>query len=408
MQKLRKDNIAIIVAVLLIIAYIIFQFYTVSHIELETQVATLTTVYEKIDATALVVRDEHTVSNSGGGVTVPCVSDGDKIKVGGNVAMRFSSSEEAEQYSQYSDIQRQLAYYENLEEQTVGQVASVETLDGEIASKVDEYIRTVSKGRTDEASSKGSEVNDSIMRRQMLIGENIDLVSIIQELRQQSSKYASSKPGGFITTDESGVFTAYTDGLEKAVDYSKVEEMSVEDIKSAIKNSESDKNETDNVIGKLVTSYTWYFMCVVSAEDVLELEDGDKVQVALRDSGDTVITMQIVSGAQPDVGAKETALILKSSDMNPEIASLRKENIEIRIKAREGIRVPSSALHVEDGQKGVYALISSQIKFRRAEVIYSDEDYVLLKFDPDDKDGVRLYDKIITQGKGLSDGKVYT
>ena len=69
MQKLKKDNIAIIIAVLLIAAYIIFQFYTVSHIEIETQIATLSTVYEKIDATALVLRDEHAVESTGGGVT---------------------------------------------------------------------------------------------------------------------------------------------------------------------------------------------------------------------------------------------------------------------------------------------------------------------------------------------------
>ncbi|MBR3149637.1 MAG: hypothetical protein IKF64_05650 [Eubacterium sp.] len=407
MPKLKKDNIAIIIAALLIIAYIIFQFYSVSHIELVTQTATLTTVYEKIDATAIVVRDEHTIQKSSSGVTVPCISDGDKVKVGGNVAMNFSSSDAAERYSQYTAVKEQLAYYENLESMTVGQVASVETLNSEIADKVDEYVRTVSNQGAQYAADKGNEINDSILRRQMLIGENVNLVSIIQELRQQAEQLSTAKPDGYIKTDESGVFTSYTDGFEKAVDYEKAESTTVEQIKSAVKEFDTRKNENEN-LGKLVTSYKWYVMCVVSADEVMNLEDGDKVQVALKDGDDTVLTMQIVSGAQPEVGAKETALILKSNMMDSKLASLRKENIEIRISSKEGIKVPASALHVEKDKKGVYALISSQIKFRQAEVIYSDDDYVLLKFDPENKDGVRLYDKIIIQGKELSDGRVYT
>lgn len=408
MPRLKKDNIAIIVAALLIVAYIIFQFYSVSHIEIETQTATLSTVYEKIDATAIVVRDEHAIESKSSGVTVPCVNDGDKVKVGGNVAMNFASSNSAESYSKYAEIKRQLKYYENLEEMTVGQVASVEMLDGDIADRVDDYVRACENSAIESVPSKGSEVNDSILRRQMLIGENVDLVSIIQSLRQEADSIGTSKPDSYIKTDVSGVFTSYSDGLEKAVDYSKAEELTIDDIKNISKEYDSKSADSEKYLGKLITSYKWYFMCVVGADEVKDLEDGDKVEIALKDSGDTVLKMQIVSGAQPQVGAKETALILKSSEMNSALATLRKENIEIRIRSKEGFKVPASALHVENGKKGVYALISSQIRFREAEVIYSDDDYVLLNFDPDNKDGIRLYDKIITQGKGLSDGRVYT
>ena len=408
MPRLKKDNLAIIIAALLIVAYIIFQFYSVSHIEIETQTATLSTVYEKVDATAMVIRDEHTVEGGTSGVTVPCVNDGDKVKVGGNMAMNFSSSDAAESYAQYAEIQRQLKYYENLEAMTVGQVASVEMLDGDIADRADAYVRACEKSAPETVATRGSELNDSILRRQMLIGENVDLVSIIQDLRQRADALGNKKPDRYIKTKESGVFSSYADGLEQQVDYEKAQELSIDDIKRIAKEYDEQSGDNEKYLGKLITSYTWYFVCVVGADEVMDLEDGDKVDVALKDSGDTVLKMQIVSGAEPNVGDEETALILKSSEMNSSLATLRKENIEIRIRSREGIKVPAAALHVEDGKKGVYALIASQVRFREAQVIYSDEDYVLLAFDPDNKDGIRLYDKIITQGKGLSDGRVYT
>ena len=407
-MKIKKDSLAIIIAVVLVFSYILYQCYSVLHITLETETALTTTVYERIDATALIVRDEHAISVDASDVTVPCISDGDKINVGGNMAMTFSSNEAAENYSKYLAIEQDIKYYENLESQTVGQAASVESINGEIDSDVDSFVRSIAKRNTEGADAAASKLNDSILRRQMIIGENVDLLSIIQNLRKQAEKYASAKPERFITTDESGVFTSYTDGFEKLVDYEKAKDMSVNDIDSALKKIDESKDSENGNFGKLITSYTWYFACVVDSDKVMHLENGQKVKVALKDDDGEALTVQIVSGAEPEAGVKKTALIMKSSVMNSKLATLRKEEIEIRTGSLEGIKVPAEALHVKDGKKGVYVLVSSQVKFRETDVIYSEDDWVLLSYDPDSSGGIRLYDQIITQGKELDDGKVYT
>ncbi|MBR1762979.1 MAG: hypothetical protein IJ731_06400 [Eubacterium sp.] len=407
-MKMKKDSLAIIIAVVLVFAYIFYECYSVMHIDFETETALLSTVYEKIDASALIVRDEHVIPANENKVTVPCLSDGDKINVGGNVAMTFSSSKSAESYSKYLETEKALKYYENLESQTVGQAASVESINYEIDDDINSFVRSVSDKNSENAVLASSKLNDSILRRQMIIGENIDLLSIIQDLRKQMQSYSSSKPDSFIKTDESGVFSSYTDGFEQLVDYSKIEDMSIDEINSALKKIKKGEESSSGNLGKLVTSYAWYFVCVVDSNQVLNLENGQKVQVALKDNDGDVLTVQIVDGAEPEVGEKQTALIMKSSTMNSRIASLRCEDIEIRTASHEGVKLPASALHVEGDKKGVYALISSQVKFREAKVIYSDNDYVLLSYDPDSKNGIRLYDQIITQGKELEDGKVYT
>ncbi len=413
-MKIKKDTLAIIIAVVLVFAYIFYQCYSVMHIDFETETAVLSTVYEKIDATALIVRDEHTISAKSSGVTVPCVSDGDKINVGGNVAMAFSSAEAAENYSKYLDVEKDLKYYENLQSQTVGQAASVESINAEIGENINNYVRAASNKNGKDIENKSAELNDSILRRQMIIGKDVDLLSIIQNLRKQAQSYSSSKPDSYITTKESGVFSGYVDGFEDIVDYSKAEETSVDGITKALKKVDESSGINDGkYIGKIVTSYAWYFECVVDSNKVINLNDGQTVQVALKDNDSTVLNVQIVSGAQPKTGQKKTALILKSSNMDSKIASIRKADIEIRTKSLEGIKVPASALHVSKDKKtnkekkGVYVLISSQVKFREAEVIYSDNDYVILSFNPDMPNGIRLYDQIITQGKELEDGKVY-
>ena len=247
-----------------------------------------------------------------------------------------------------------------------------------------------------------------LVRRQLIIGEDVDLLSIIENLRDKRNSYSSfSKPDKYIKTDESGVFSNYTDGYENIIDFDKAEETSIDEFKSALSAVDKSKDVADNV-GKLVTSYTWYVQTLVSIDTVKNLENGDYVNIVLKDDSSKEFKAEIVSGADVSLGQKEALLVLKLNEMDADIAKLRKAEIEIRRNKYEGIKIPSEALHVVKGKKGVYVLIASQIKFREVNIIYSDDDYVLAEYDESNTNSIHLYDKIITQGKDLKDGKVYT
>lgn len=401
----NKGNWLIISVIVLIVLFVVIQFYKVTHIELKTQTATVSTVYDKVSSEALFIRDESVVEKAATGVTVPCFEDGDKINVKGNVAMQFSSSKAAANYSKYTDFTNQIKYYQTLEAQTVGQSANLETINEDIEQKVINYADGVCKNKIGDTAE---ELDSVLVRRQLIIGEDVDLLSIIENLRDKRNSYSSfSKPDKYIKTDESGVFSSYTDGYENIIDFDKAEETSVKEFKSALKAVDKSQDVGNN-IGKLVTSYTWYVQTLVSTDAIKNLENGDYVNIVLKDDVSREFKAEIVSGADVSLGQKETLLILKLNEMDADIAKLRKAEIEIRRKTYEGIKIPSEALHVVDGKKGVYVLIASQIKFREVNVIYSDDDYVLAEYDESNTDSIHLYDKIITQGKDLKDGKVYT
>ncbi|WP_296078745.1 HlyD family efflux transporter periplasmic adaptor subunit [uncultured Eubacterium sp.] len=401
----NKGNWLIISVIVLIVLFVVIQFYKVTHIELKTQTATVSTVYDKVSSEALFIRDESVVEKSATGVTVPCFEDGDKINVKGNVAMQFSSSKAAANYSKYTDLTNQIKYYQTLEAQTVGQSANLETINEDIEQKVINYADGVCKNKIGDTAE---ELDSVLVRRQLIIGEDVDLLSIIENLRDKRNSYSSfSKPDKYIKADESGVFSSYTDGYENIIDFDKAEETSVKEFKSALKAVDKSQDVGNN-IGKLVTSYTWYVQTLVSTDAIKNLENGDYVNIVLKDDVSREFKAEIVSGADVSLGQKETLLILKLNEMDADIAKLRKAEIEIRRKTYEGIKIPSEALHVVDGKKGVYVLIASQIKFREVNVIYSDDDYVLAEYDESNTDSIHLYDKIITQGKDLKDGKVYT
>lgn len=401
----NKGNWLIISVVVLIVLFVVIQFYKVTHIELKTQTATVSTVYDKASSEALFIRDESVVEKAATGVTVPCFEDGDKINVKGNVAMQFSSSKAAANYSKYTDLTNQIKYYQTLEAQTVGQSANLETINEDIEQKVINYADGLCRNKIGDTAQ---ELDSVLVRRQLIIGEDVDLLSIIENLRDKRNSYSSfSKPDKYIKTDESGVFSSYTDGYENIIDFDKAEETSVKEFKSALSAVDKSKDVADNV-GKLVTSYTWYVQTLVSTDTVKNLENGDYVNIVLKDDSSKEFKAEIVSGADVSLGQKQTLLVLKLNEMDADIAKLRKAEIEIRRNKYEGIKIPSEALHVVDGKKGVYVLIASQIKFREVNIIYSDDDYVLAEYDESNTNSIHLYDKIITQGKDLKDGKVYT
>lgn len=401
----NKGNWLIISVVVLIVLFVVIQFYKVTHIELKTQTATVSTVYDKASSEALFIRDESVVEKAATGVTVPCFEDGDKINVKGNVAMQFSSSKAAANYSKYTDLTNQIKYYQTLEAQTVGQSANLETINEDIEQKVINYADGLCRNKIGDTAQ---ELDSVLVRRQLIIGEDVDLLSIIENLRDKRNSYSSfSKPDKYIKTDESGVFSNYTDGYENIIDFDKAEETSIDEFKSALKAVDKSQDVADNV-GKLVTSYTWYVQTLVSTDTVKNLENGDYVNIVLKDDSSKEFKAEIVSGADVSLGQKETLLVLKLNEMDADIAKLRKAEIEIRRNKYEGIKIPSEALHVVDGKKGVYVLIASQIKFREVNIIYSDDDYVLAEYDESNTNSIHLYDKIITQGKDLKDGKVYT
>ena len=403
--NVNKSNVLIISVIVLIVLFVVIQFYKVTHIELKTQTATISTVYDKVSSEALFIRDESVVEKSPSGVTVACFQDGDKSNVNGNVAMQFSSSKAAANYSKYAELTKQIKYYQTLEAQTVGQSADLETINEDIEQKVINYADGLAKNRIGDTAE---DLDSVLVRRQLIIGEDVNLLSIIENLRDQRNNYQSySKPDRYIKTDKSGVFSSYTDGYENLIDYSKVEETTIDGFESALKAVDKTQNVSNN-IGKLVTSYTWYVQTLVSADTVKNLENGDYVNIVLKDDTSKSFKAEIVNGAEIALGQKETLLVLKLNEMDADIAKLRKAEIEIRRNTYEGIKVPSEALHVLDGKKGVYVLIASQVKFREVNVIYSDDDYVLAEYDESNEKSIHLYDKIITQGKDLKDGKVYT
>ena len=379
--KVNKEWLAMGFVLFLIVAYLAVQLYGVFNVRLKTQTAVISTVYETVQAKALAVRNEKVVSAGENAVTAATVGDCEKVNKGGEIAKIFANAESAQEYSTYKSLEEQLEYYDDMENQAVGQAADVESLNKDVITDINGLVRANAAGNVQSAADYCSELNDKFTRIQILVGDNIDFSSVMKEIEEKINAINENacKPTGYVQADESGIFSSYTDGLETAFDYSAISSgLEVETLEQWL--DEAQDAEASQSLGKLITSFEWYFCAIVEPSQIKGLENGDKIDVSVSGT-DHVYSCKIISGAENQPGVQKTALVLQCSEMNSDIASLRTADIELRLNSYEGIKMPASAVHVNNGEKGVYALVASVVEWRKANVLYTQGDYVVLSYD---------------------------
>ena len=110
----------------------------------------------------------------------------------------------------------------------------------------------------------------------------------------------------------------------------------------------------------------------------------------------------------PDKETGLAKLVLECQTVNADILALGIETARIDLKTYEGIRLDKAALHIVEGNRGVYVKYGNLQKFLKITILYEDENYILIpadgKLGTDNE--VRLYDEIIVQGKNLQDGRL--
>ena len=114
-------------------------------------------------------------------------------------------------------------------------------------------------------------------------------------------------------------------------------------------------------------------------------------------------------------------MVLEGKTFLQELTMLRRQRAQIVTGTVEGLRIPKEALRAEkttrneDGTLektddiGVYCVVGMEARFKPVEVIYSGENFVIVRSDaPADKENLRIRagDVVVVAARGLYDGKV--
>lgn len=404
MSNKAVKTVAIVLAVCVALSYIIYQAVVFSKADLETQIAFKETVFETVEAKCFVLRDEEFIKSNAVGTTVSFAANGERVAAGDTVSMIFGSSNDADSYLRITELQKDIEHYEELGSQANIRTLDLTSLETKINTELVQYLNSVDTGDYASAGEYAEDFRSSLTSKQIETGTQLDysekLASLKNELatlKAQNLSYSS------VTSEKAGYFISGSDGYENTLDYASIDSITADDIKKAV--SAAPQNTADGgVIGRIVSNFKWYILCVVDSEKTVNLEKDETLYINFPYAG--IEKLPVVLKSIGDRESGETELVFMCDLMNDRLTDLRIEDIEIITSEYSGLKIKNSAIRTVDGEKGVYVVSGNLLSFKKVHILYSTDEFSIVD-NPDNESGyIKLYDKVVTKGVELYDNKL--
>ncbi len=424
MDKLLFKRILVAALTVLALIYVTYLLIRSNFDMYPTENAVAATVTDSISTEGYIIRDETLIQNTAQGVLSYTVSNSAAVEANSVIANVFSNAEDAVANSQADALEARIATLQDSQNSSLMGAVSVDVINNNIQSNLINYLYDANKYDVDAVKADADKLLGSINQRQLLTGKITNFNSQISALQQQVSSLRSSSGDsvGSVKTPKAGYFTEFCDGFENVLSYSKIDELTIDDLHNI-------KSEAvpDNIAGKVIGNVSWYVACEVSADEgaALSIYDG-AVTVLFSEASTEAIPANVHRIVRN--GDENALVILECDYMNSGLLEARQEPIEIGMGTYSGLRVSKRAIHddyvtkttYDENDKphkeqkkvqGVYVLYGSEIQFKQISILYATKDYVICDENP--AEGVlfngktiSLYDKVIVKGDDLYDGKV--
>lgn len=406
-----------------LLVYVVVLVYTSNFSMLETEQATHFEINDYLEVNATALRREEYILNNRAGIVAYNINDGEKVNAGGSVAKLFENTTDVENWQRYRKINDELTMLRQLGGTGHSMFVDLDTVDAQINAQTVAFRNYLQSGRYNLAQQSKLSLMQLYNERAVITGISADFQPRITELETELAGIKVSNGIGDVRSKNSGVFVSYIDGYESSLDYSKAESINYSELSAMAK-----KDPPSDAVGKVITTLNWYLLCPITGEQAISITGGsDHVEISIP----KVISYSIpgtIVGLNQGSKTEDGLLVIQCDYMDSALAKIRKEDITIKTKTYEGLRINRKAIHEdyvtvnsydengmitdshEEKVQGVYVVYGNKLNFVQVNIIYSDKEFVIC--DPDvtneailgDKT-VSLYDEVVVQGKELYNGK---
>ena len=250
-----------------------------------------------------------------------------------------------------------------------------------------------------------------LCRYATLAGLDETVSSVLSGLKGSKAELLQSgNPVNVINTGSSGYYynRAYVDGGEEIFTTEALDTLTTGSF-DALQAQFASVSDVGFSVGKIVHQHEWYAAVDYESAVSALLTVGAIYQVTFPENGDLTLPMTCERIVEGEDGRE--IVILKSSDNPKNFDYLRIQRIEIETDSCNGYYVPEQALRTvkRGGEEvdGVYVFENSTVYFRKIEILYRGDGYVIVA-EQGDRGGsyLALNDSIVLSGTNLYDGRV--
>lgn len=351
--------------------------------------------YDDIQSYGIFLRDEYIVENNEGNYVHIDVNNASRVKKGQVIGVIYDDRKYLEESIEISNLRDKLNVIDSVATitQTVSQTLKTAV---QINNSISEFHQNLDPNDLTSVSYNINEIENISLRgaySQMSKAElSLEKSYIENEIEQRQLKISSDT--STINADLTGSFVSTIDSYEN------ISEISV-DIITEISNKGTYNYADNNNIGKIITSNEWEFACVVNNEDISRITGASRPRLIFENmpSNEIAVTVSKVINENDE----QSIVIFKGKATNESILEMRTSNVQIVIRAYEGIKIPKQAVLVIDGKIGIHTLNGSQIEFKEISPIFEKENYYIIpkKSKATSRD-IIIGDRIITNSSSLT------
>ena len=388
---------------LFILSYVGYQVYQYFYSPYKTETVFETVIADSEDVQGVMMRDEQVLSEKKTGVVSCYYANGSKVAKNSEIAKIYQKEQDVISQYQIKQIDKELQMLKSCQEQVSAGSTQTDALDKQVNEKHLQLLAAVDTNSLEGLEDIKYSLMTSLNKRQIVIGKEKDFSARINTLNQEKNslqKGISSNPKA-VTTPVSGYFVDEVDGFESTVVLKDGETLSVKKVQDLISQP---VQRDDQVIGKILLTHEWTFAAVIDSDDALKYRKGAVVSLdfSTLPEADVEATVQNVI---TEKGNDKSVVLFAGSMMNEGLSTLRVDKAKVSFKNNRGLKVTKDALHIVNGEKGVYRVLGGEMRFKKVDVIYETEDYILSAQHADDSDYLQLYDDVVVKGKDLYDKK---
>ena len=400
-MKQGKSYFTVILWILLAAIAAYFGYNVVSSLYAPLMTATVTP-YEAgagYYASGFVVREEELLYSQYGTTVLNC-AEGAHVAANDTVATGYRSEDAKTRQTRIDELSGQIEQLQYAWS-AVSSVYDQAALDADIAGDLAQLSRYLALRDMNSVSDLSPELKGLILRRTGSDSDSGSLQARISTLQAELETLEAQSAGdtSAILAGKAGTFSAAVDGYESVLTPERLMEMTVAEFESV------QPDETDaNAIGRLVTSATWYYACVVPASELSGVEEGDRATLTFARDYYQPATMRVARLGGNEAGSR--LLVLSSDRALQNVTLLRQQSAEIVFTSYSGLRVPKSAVRVENGQTGVYILEGTLAKWKPITILHDTGESYVVTLDTSSTNNLWPGDELIINAKNLYDGKV--
>ena len=376
------------------------------------------------DLSGYVVRDELVLPDESSGLRQLQRTEGERVSSGGTVALVYADQATLDQQEEIQTLETQLEQLRYAQEAALGAEVS-QRLDAQILQTMVDYRSALAADRLDRAEDCGAELRSLVLKRDYTYSDTADLTARIEELQSQVDSLRSQTGSSIrrLTAPESGLYSAVVDGYETVLTPENLETLTPGAL-ARLQPDEAVLAEAN--VGKLVLGDDWYYVATMEEGEAALLAESSSLKLRFSKGVSQDLDVELLSVSQPESG--RVTAVFHGDTFLSELTLLRQQSAKIIRRTTGGIRVPIEAVRIreqtvtdEDGNEttvsetGVYCVVGVEARFKPVEVLYSGEEFALVRSTLDAAEEVtesqeqiriRAGDEVIITAYDLYDGKV--